>query len=84
MFFTVKSRIIFNGTVYESGELIDLPEGSETRDLFLNKIERVDTPMVNVVENTDEDYVLEGTDDTPVVEIQANFTPNKNKKGKKK
>ena len=82
--YKVKSRIIFNGTVYESGELIDLPEGSETRNLFKNKIERVDTPMVNVVENADEDYVLEGTDDTPVVEIQANFTPHKNKKGKKK
>ena len=84
MLFTVNSKIILKGKVYESGELIDLPEGSETRNLFLNKIERVDTPMVNVVENTDEDYVLEGTDDTPVVEIQANFTPNKNKKGKKK
>ena len=84
MFFTVNSKIILKGKVYERGELIDLPEGSETRDLFLNKIERVDTPMVNVVENADEDYVLEGTDDTPVVEIQANFTPNKNKKGKKK
>ena len=97
MIFKVKSKIIFNGTVYERGDLIDLPEGSDTRDLFLNKLERVSS-LVDVVEDADEDYVLEGTDDeivedvepveddepVNVVEIQANFTKPKPKKAKKK
>ena len=80
MLFTVNSKVIYNGTVYERGDIIELPEGSETRDLFLNKIERYEIP---VVEDADENYVLEGTDDD-VVEIQANFTPEKTKKAKKK
>lgn len=51
MIFKVKSKIIFNGTVYERGDLIDLPEGSDTRDLFLNKLEPVeDDKPVEVVE----------------------------------
>ena len=51
MMFKVKSKIIFNGAVYERGDLIDLPEGADTRDLFLNKLEPVeDDGPVNVVE----------------------------------
>lgn len=80
MLFTVKSKIILGSKVYERGDIIDLPEGSETRNLFLNKIDRYE---IRVVEDADEDYVLEGTDDE-VVEIQANFTPEKPKKAKKK
>ena len=82
MLFKIKSKIILEGKVYERGDIIDLPEGSETRNLFVNKIDRHE---IRVVEDANEDYVLEGTDtDTPVVEIQANFTPEKPKKAKKK
>ncbi len=38
MRYRVKSKIIYSGEVYEAGGIIDLPAGSETHDLFLNKI----------------------------------------------